>query len=81
MTAYIVIVRNKDFGYRFQLRQHLASAVPVMQSRREVKPAGARQAAEGVFGPLKWRTADEARLEGQPYVESVAVVEVAAGTW
>lgn len=79
MTAYVLITRNNDGGYRVQLRDHLHAQRPLMQSAREPTPSKAHKAAERLFGVLDWRGGVEMGME--TYVESVAVIMTAQGEW
>jgi len=80
MTAYLVVTRDNDGGYRLQLRDKLAATQPIAQSRKEAGLSEARKQARRLAGDqLQWRSGKDLGL--QDYVVEATVVEVTGGTW
>lgn len=81
LIIFVVVVRHKDGGSGWQLRDVKAATRPLAQSAKADNPSRARRDAERIFGRLDWIDRDAAGLSGQPFVESVAQVEVRGIAW
>lgn len=77
MTFTVVVTRDRQpRSFRWTIRQGVNQSNELGLSRSERDPSHARRAAERVFGPLNWQSAEQIGVdEHNGYVVEAALCE------